>query len=134
MHEAAMHFFSSQTHEGAAVPHRCQHIDADGLQCTFYLNDGDLSYRCPLHSPRFRLLANLTLFTHSLPWSKRRTIVCTTQLYLDPQARFWRGTLHSGSAIRLLAAPRYGWVQIEVVYAERLPAHARGWVEQSAVR
>lgn len=129
-----MHTISSQTHQGAAVLHRCQYIDGDGMQCTFYLNDNDLSYHCPLHSPRFRLLANLTLFKRPLTWSKRRTIMYTTQLYLDPQARLSRGTLHPGAAIRLLSAPHYGWVQIEIVHAERLPAHTRGWVKQSTVR
>jgi hypothetical protein len=116
------------------MPHRCTHIDADGRQCTFYLEDADPALTCPLHAAP-SLLSGLRHLLH-LPrsWGRPRLIIRDTELFLDPQQRLSRGVLRSGEAIRVLATKHDEWLQVEVVRASHIPAMARGWVRRCAVR
>lgn len=113
--------------------HRCTHIDANGRQCTFYLEDASSAPHCPLHRAPSLLAGLRSILRLPISWVKPRTIIHDTELFLDPQERLSRGVLRSGEAIRVLATARREWLQVEVVRASQVPAQARGWVRRCAV-
>lgn len=112
------------------MPHRCQHHDR-GNQCAFYLSDDDPADRCPLHQERASLLVGVRRL---LGGGRPRVISAPTCLYLEPSDRRFRGTLRPGELVRVLATAATGWMQVEVLSAAALPAHARGWVKCCALR
>src|SRR5215212_4321415 len=116
------------------MPHRCSHVDMDGRQCTFYLEDANAAQTCPLHRTPSLLTGLRNLLHLPTTWGRLHTIVHDTQLFLDPQERLSRGILRPGEAIRVLATDEDDWLQVEVVCASRIPTHARGWVRRCAVR
>ena len=112
------------------MPHRCQHHD-HGNQCVFYLSEDDPSDCCPLHRERAPLLGGLRRL---LGGRRPRVISAPTCLYLEPSDRRFRGPLRPGELVRVLATPVAGWIQVEVLSAASLPAHACGWVKHCALR
>lgn len=113
---------------------RCNHIDVQGRQCSFYVEGTNQTRFCALHKTPMLLQGLIHLLRLPKGLNRPRTLTHDTELFLTPHERLSRGVLHSGETVRVLAADRDDWLQVEVVHASRVPVQARGWVRRCAIR